>query len=113
VSASPQRRDDWNFAFHVRPVAVVIAGRRLTVTAHEAQLLMGELGRLPRARHRAAEETATALMHGLASNSAVVLDEDSRRCMLRAVEGLRARGPLPAGVAKLRLALLRAHAAVL
>jgi hypothetical protein len=113
VSFSPQRNDDWSFPFHVRPVAVEVDARRLTITAHEAQLLMGELGRLPGARHRAAEETAAAVMHGLAANHAIVLDEDGRRCMLRAVEGLRAGGPLTTGVAKLRVALLRAHAAVL
>jgi hypothetical protein len=113
VTPSPQRHQDWSFAFHVRPVVLEIEGRRLTITLHEAQLLLGELGRLPRVRHRAAEDTAAELMHGLAAGSGVVLDEEARRCMLRAVEGLRARGPLTAGVAKLRLALLHAHAAVL
>jgi len=113
VSASPQRRDDWSFAFHVRPVVVEIDGRRLTISAHEAQLLLGELGRLPQARYGSAEETATIVVHGLAANCAVVLEEEGRRCILRAVEGLRARGPLTTGVAKLRLALLHASTAVL
>jgi hypothetical protein len=113
VGVSLQRLDDWSFAFHVRPVVLELEGRRLTITPHDAQLLLGELGRLPRARHRAAEDTAAELVHGLAANCAVVLEDDARRCVLRAVEGLRARGPLTPGVAKLRLALLHAHTAVL
>jgi hypothetical protein len=108
MGVSPQRRDDWSFAYHVRPVVVEIDGSRLTISPHETQLLLAELGRLPRARHRAAEETATELVHGLAAGCATVLDDDGRRCVLRAVEGLRARSPLPSGLAKLRNLLLHA-----
>jgi len=106
VGISPQRRDDWEFAFQVRPVVVELAGRRLTISPQEAHSLLAALGRLPRARHHAAEETAAELMHGLAAGSAVSLDDDARRCVLRAIEGVRMRGKLSAGLAELRLSLL-------
>jgi len=113
VGISPQRRDDWSFAYHVRPVVLEIGGRRLTISPHETQLLIGELGRLPRARHRAAEQTAVELMHGLAAGAAVVLDDDGRRCTLRAVEGVRDRRGLTSGLARLREQLLHAPEPVL
>ena len=103
---SPQRRDDWGFAFQVRPVVIALDGRRLTISPQEAHFLLAELGRLPRARHQAAEETAAELMHGVAAGSAVSLDDDARRCVLRAIEGVRVRGNLPDGLTKLRRSLL-------
>jgi hypothetical protein len=106
MGISPQRRDDWEFAFQVRPVVVELDGRRLTISPQEAHFLLAELGRLPRARHQAAEETAAELMHGLAAGCAVSLDDDGRRCVLRAIEGVRVRGKLSAGLAELRLSLL-------
>jgi hypothetical protein len=106
MGVSPQRRDDWEFAFQVRPVVVELDGRRLTISPQAAHLLLAELGRLPRMRHQAAEDTAAELMHGLAAGCAVSLDEDAQRCVLRAIEGVRVRGKLHAGLAALRLSLL-------
>lgn len=106
MGVSPQRRDDWELAFQVRPVVVELDGRRLTISPQDAHFLLAELGRLPRARHQAAEETAAELMHGLAAGCAVSLDDDARRCVLRAIEGIRMRGKLSAGLAELRLSLL-------
>jgi hypothetical protein len=109
MGVSPQRLNDRDFAYHVRPVVVELDGCRQTISPHDTQLLLGELGRLPRARHRAAEETAANLVHGLAAGCATVLDDDGRLCVLRAIEGIRASGPLPSGLAKLRGLLLHAR----
>ena len=106
MGVSPQRRDDWGFAFHVRPVVVEVAGRRQPISPHETHLLLGELGRLPRTRHRAADEIAGAIVHGLAAGCVLPLDEAGRRCVLRALEGVRAAGGLPSGLARLRELLL-------
>lgn len=108
VPASPQRSDDWAFAYQVRPVVIDLDARRLTISPVEAQLLLGELGRLPRARHRAAEETAADIVHGLAAGCAIALDDEGRRTVLRAIEGVRARRGLPHGLAQLRDLILRA-----
>ena len=106
VGISPQRRDDWDFAFQVRPVLVELDGRRVTITPHEAQVLLTQLGRLPRSRHQAAEDTAAEIVNGLASGSVISLGGDSRPCVLRAIEGLRLGGGLPTGLAKLRISLV-------
>ena len=113
VPASPQRLNDWSFAYQVRPLVIEIGAQRQTISAVEAQLLLGELGRLPRARHQAAEDTAADLVHGLAAGSAVALGEDGRRCVLRAIEGVRASRGLTAGLGRLRELLVRAPDAVL
>jgi hypothetical protein len=113
VPTSPQRLNDWSFAYYVRPVVLELGGRRQTITPHDAQLLLGELGRLPKARHRAAEDTAADLVHGLAAGCAVTLGADGRRCVLRAVEGIRARRPLTSGLAQLRELLMRSPHAVI
>jgi hypothetical protein len=112
VPVSSQRLDDWNAAYQVRPVVIDLGDRRQTISPHEAQLLLGELGRLPRARHRAAEETALDIVHGLAVGCAVTLGDEGRRCVLRAVEGVRARRGLPSGLAQLRELLLHSPNAV-
>jgi hypothetical protein len=104
-----QRSRDWQLAYHVRPVLVELGGRRHPISAHEAQLVLVELGRLPGTRHRAAEETAASFMHGLAGGGAIALDEAGRRSALRAVEGIRARHGLSSGLATLRRLLLDAH----
>jgi len=113
VPSSPQRLDDWSFAYQVRPVVIDLGTRRQTVSALDVQLLLGELGRLPRARHQAAEETAVDIVHGLASGRAIALEADGRRCMLRAIEGIRARRSLPAGLARLRELLVRSPGSVI
>ena len=87
---------------------VQVEDRRLPISPYETQLLLGELGRLPTTRHRAAEQTAIELVQGLIAGSATALDDEGQRCMLRAVEGIRARGPLPGGLAKLRGLLVHA-----
>jgi hypothetical protein len=107
VTASAHRRDDWNYAYHVRPVVINLGDRRQTISPLEAQLLLGELGHLPRARHRAAEKTATDVVHGLAAGCAIPLDEDGRRTVLRAIEGVRARRGLSGGLGRLRELLVR------
>jgi len=106
VGISPQRREDWEFAFQVRPILVQLDGRRLTISPHEAHVLLGELGRLPRSRHQAAEDIAAAITHGLAAGCAISLDDDGQRSVLRALEGLRLAGRLPTGLAKLRISIL-------
>jgi hypothetical protein len=107
VPVSPQRLNDWGFAYHMRPVVIELGAQRRTIALFEAQLLLGELGRLPRARHEAAEETAVDVVHGLANGKAVALDDDGRRCLLRAIEGVRARRGLTTGLKHLRELLLR------
>jgi hypothetical protein len=101
-----QRTDDWQLAYHVRPVVVDVGDRRHTISAHEAQLVLVELGRLPSNRHGAAEDTAASIMHAMAGGGAVVLDESGRRVVLRAVEGIRTRHGSSAGLATLRRLLL-------
>jgi len=113
VPVSPQRLDDWGFAYQVRPVVIDLGTRRQTVSALDVQLLLGELGRLPRARHQAAEETAVDIVHGLAAGCAIALEADGRRCMLRAIEGIRARRSLPVGLARLRELLVQAPESVI
>jgi hypothetical protein len=113
VDVSAHRRDDWNYAYHVRPFVVELGDRRQTISALEAQLLLGELARLPKARHQAAEDTACGIVHGLASGCALGLDEDERRVVLRAIEGVRARRSLPSGLTSLRGLLLRADQPVI
>src|SRR5690349_5480826 len=113
VPVSPQRLSDWGFAYHVRPVLLEVGDQRQAITPYDAQLLLGELGRLPRARHQAAEDTAADIVHGLAAACAVTLRDESRRCVLRAVEGVRARRTLTTGLAQLRELLVRAPGAVL
>ena len=112
VPASPQRNDDWSFAYHVRPVVIELGTQRQTISPVEAQLLLGELGRLPRARHRAAEETAGDIVHGLAAGCAILLDDEGRRTVLRAIESARASRALSNGLAQLRELLLRAPESV-
>jgi hypothetical protein len=107
VGASLQRRGDWNFAYQVRPVVVEVDGRRLAISPHETQLLLGELGRLPRSRYPAAEAMASALVDDRAAGRAIALDEGRRRCLVRAVEGVRVRTGLPSGLVKLRDLLLQ------
>ena len=113
MPVSPQRLGDWNFAYHVRPVVFELGERRQAISPLEAQLLLGELGRLPKARHQAAEETAADIVHGLAAGCAVALHQEGRRCVLRAIEGVRARRGLTGGLAPLRELLLRSPGAVL
>jgi hypothetical protein len=113
MGVSPQRRDDWGFAYHVRPVLLELEGRRVAISPHETQLLLGELGRLPRARHQGAETVAGDLVHGLAAGCAVALDEEGRRCVLRSIEGLCVGRGLTSGLTKLRAELLRAATPVL
>ncbi len=107
MKASAHRRDDWSYAYHVRPLVVDLGDRRHTISALEVQLLLGELGRLPKARHRAAEEAACGLVHALASGCAIGLGEDEKRVVLRAIEGVRAGRGLTGGLARLRELLLR------
>ena len=104
---STQRLDDLNFAYQVRPVVIELAGRRQAVSSLDVQLLLGELGRLPRARHQAAENTAVDIVHALAAGYVIALEADGRRCVLRAIEGIRARRALPSGLARLREMLVR------
>ncbi len=108
-----QRLEDWGVSYHVRPLVVELEGRRQPISPADAQLLLTELGKLPRARHRAAEETAVAIVRGLASACIVVLDDDGRRSLLRAIEGVRTTRRLSNGLAQLRELLLRAPNAVL
>jgi hypothetical protein len=107
VPVTPQRLNDWSFAYQVRPVVIDLGTQRQTISPMEAALLLGELGRLPRARHGAAEETALDVVHGLAAGCAVALNDDGRRCVLRAIEGVRAKRALPSGLARLRELILR------
>jgi hypothetical protein len=51
-------------------------------------------------------------MHCLAAGCAVSLDDDGRRCLLRAIEGVRARRGLQRELAQLRELLLRSPGAV-
>jgi hypothetical protein len=113
VNRTPQRLEDLNLAYQVRPLVVEIDGCRLTISSHEAQLLLGALGRLPSARYGGAEQTATELVHGLAAACVVSLDDDRRRCVLRAIEGIRAQRQLPSGLTLLRRQLLHARARIL
>jgi len=113
VPVSLQRLDDWGAAYQVRPVVIDLGSRRQTISPVEAQLLLGELGRLPRARHQAAEQTAVELMHGLAAGCAFSPDDEGRRCLLRAVEGVRARRGLPHGLVQLRELLVRSARSVI
>ena len=110
MPVSQQRREDWGVAFQVRPVVVDLGGRRHTISPHEAHLLLGELGRLPKARHQAAEDTAVGLVSALAGGVAFAPCDEDRRCLLRAVEGVRARRALPTGLVRLRNLLLQASA---
>jgi hypothetical protein len=103
---APQRTEDWAFAYQVRPLVLDLGSRRAPISLHEMQLLLAELGRLPGARYGAAEEMAVELIHGSAGGCVVSLDVERRRCVLRALEGARARGPLPGGLAKLRSLLV-------
>ena len=103
-----QRAYDWQLAYHVRPVVVDLGDRRHTISAHEAQLVLVELGRLPGNRHRSAGETATSFMNTLAGGGALALGDNERRSVLRAIEGIRARHGLSAGLAELRRLLLHA-----
>jgi hypothetical protein len=102
VSRTPQRLEDLSYAYQARPIVMEIDGRRMTISSHEAQQLLGALSRLPQDRHAAAEHTATELVHGLASACVVSLDDAGRRCVLRAIEGIRVRHQLPSGLAQLR-----------
>jgi len=111
--ASSQRLADWGASFHVRPLVVELNGRRQPIAPVEAQLLLAELGRLPKARHQAAEETAVAVVRGLAAACIVELDDDRRRTLLRAIEGIRAARRLPPGLARLRNMLLHSPEPVL
>jgi hypothetical protein len=112
VPVSLQRLNDWGAAYQVRPVVIELGSRRQTISPVDVQLLLGELGRLPRARHQAAEQTAVQLMHCLAAGCAFSADDDGRRCLLRAVEGVRARRGLPRGLVQLRELLVRSPGAV-
>jgi len=105
--------DDWRFAYQARPVAIELEGRRLTISSHETHLLLGELERLPSARRRAAEQTAAELAQGLAAGCAIALDDDGRRCVLRAIEAIRTRRRLSSALVRLREHLLHAPAPVL
>ncbi len=106
VTASAQRMDDWNFAYHVRPVVIDLGEQRQTISPLDAQLLLGELARLPTARHRTAAATAESIICGLTRACAVSLDEDDQRTVLRAVEGVRARRRLSCGLGSLRALLV-------
>jgi hypothetical protein len=101
-----QRAEDWQLAYHVRPVVVDLGGRRHTISAHEAQLLLAELGRLPSNRHGAADDTAASIMHAMAGGGAAALGDGERRVVLRALEGIRARHGSSPGLAALRRLLL-------
>jgi hypothetical protein len=103
VPLSSQRLNDWSFAYHVRPVVIDLGEQRQPISPLEAQLLLGELGRLPKARHQAAAD----IVHGLAAGCAVALGDEGRRCVLRAVEGVRASRGLTSGLSQLRTQLLR------
>ncbi len=108
MNVQAHRRDDWDFAYGVRPVVIDLGDRRHTISPLEAQLLLGELGRLPKARHLAAKETAFALVTALASGCAIGFGEDERRTAVRAIEGVRVRRGLTSGLGRLRELLLRA-----
>jgi hypothetical protein len=105
---APQRLDEWTSAFSARPIVLALAGHRVAVDPEEAQLLLLDLGRLPTARQAAAEETAAAIVGALAASGAVELEDEHRRCLLRAVEGVRSRQALPWGLQRLRDLLLHA-----
>lgn len=113
MSVTPQRLEDLSFAYQVRPLVIEADGRRMTISSHEAQLLLGALGRLPQARHRAAEQVAADIVHGLAAACVVSLDDDARRCVLRAIEGIRAHRKLPSALTRLREHLLHARRPIL
>lgn len=113
VQRNAQRLDDWGLSYHVRPVVIAVGGRRVLVDPQEAQLLLVELGRLPASRHRAAEETATDIVGALAAGYVVELGDEHRRCLLRAIEGVRAARPVPRGLAGLRDLLLHTPEPVL
>jgi hypothetical protein len=105
---APQRREDWYMTYHVRPLVVELAGARASIEPQDAQLLLIELGKLPPARHQAAEDTAAAIVRGLGAGYVVGLEDEHRRCLLRAVEGVRSRRSLPRGLEAFRRLLLRA-----
>lgn len=113
MERSAQRIDDWGLSYHVRPVVLLVGENRIAIDPQEAQLLLVELGKLPPSRHRAAEETATELVGALATGYIVELDDEHRRCLLRAIEGVRAGRPVPRGLASLRDLLLHAPEPVL
>lgn len=102
VSVRAQRIDDWAFAFQTRPFVVELGSRRHTISPLEAQLLLGELARLPEGRHQAAAQTAESVRRSLSRGQAIAFDEAEQRVVLRAIEGVRARRRLSTGLARLR-----------
>ena len=107
MSVSPLRLDDRYCAFHVRSVVIDLGDRRQPISPYEAQLLLGELGRLPKARYAAAEATAVSIVEALAGGCAVSLDDEELGAMLRAIEGVRVGRGLTAGLSGLRGLLVR------
>lgn len=102
----PERRAaDGLAAFQARPVIVAVAGRRHVLSPTDTQFVLRELARLPEARWPAAASATEIVSVGLSHGWPIAFDEDEERALLRAVEGVRARRKLSAGLRSLREAL--------
>jgi hypothetical protein len=102
-----RRAEDGRVAFPWRPLIAVLDVERYVVPAMDAQVLLTELRRLPAARYPAAASVTEKITHGLSKGSPASFPEEEVPTLLRAVEGVRARRRLPAGLRALRAALLR------
>jgi hypothetical protein len=108
VANLPLRRaEDGRYAFPWRPVIVVLNLERHVLPAMDTQLLRTELNRLPADRYSAAATVSANIARGLLSGSPVPLSEAEQLTLLRALEGVRASRPLPAGLRTLREALVQ------
>jgi hypothetical protein len=106
VTVLTRRAPDRRLAFQARPFVVDLGSARYLLTPLDAQLLLGELDRLPVGRYPGAARTAEMMLNGLVVARATFLGEEEQRTVLRAVEGVRARRRLTAGLGALRQALV-------
>jgi hypothetical protein len=106
-----RRAEDGRLAFPWRPVIVELDVERYVLPAMDTQLLLTELRRLPAGRYPLAANVTESVARGLSKGTPVAFSGEGVPTLLRAVEGVRARRSLPAGLRPLREALLRRIAA--
>jgi hypothetical protein len=107
VTLPLRRAEDGRVAFPWRPVILVLDVERFVVPAMDAQVLLTELRRLPDGRYPLAAAAVEKVARGLLKGAPAPFSEDEMPTLLRAVEGVRARRRLPAGLRTLRDALMR------
>ena len=104
----PYRRlEDSLRAFPWRPFILVLGTDRYVLPAMDTHSLLIALRTLPAGRYQSAGRIAETVARGLAKGWPASFSEQDEPILLRAIEGVRARRPLPTGLRSLREALLR------